>query len=98
MIVSDFTKYDLDHFREYCNFVNEEKDVFELRSQGVPLEQIAELLNMSVRGIKKKSRKVNAKIKTVLDYREKERNNETIGTSQSIELQQETNHIANGEE
>ena len=69
MIVSDFTKYDLDHFREYCNFVNEEKDVFELRSQGVSLECIAERLSMSVRGTKETSRKVNDKIKAVQNYR-----------------------------
>lgn len=69
MIVSNFTKYELDHFREYCNFVNEEKDVFELRSQGISLEEIAERLNMSVRGIKKTSQKVNRKITVVLNYK-----------------------------
>ena len=69
MVVSDFTKFELDFFRENCNFVNEEKDVFELRSQGVTLEQIAERLNMSVRGIKKTSQKVNRKITVALDYK-----------------------------
>ena len=66
MIVSDFTVPELDHFREKCNFVGCEKQVFELRSQGISLEQIAEDLDMSVEGIKKISRKVNNKImKTV---------------------------------
>ena len=66
MIVSDFTVPELDRFREQCNFVGNEIQVFELRSQGVPLEQIAEYLNMSAEGIGKVSRKVNNKITRVL--------------------------------
>ena len=65
MIVSDFTKQELDYYRENCNFVGNESNLFEMRSQGIPLEQIAEMLNMSVDGIKKVSRKVNSKIARV---------------------------------
>ena len=65
MIDSDFTKPELDYYRSQCNFVGNEIRVFELRSQGVPLEDIAEVLNMSVEGIKKISRKVNSKIQRV---------------------------------
>lgn len=66
MNIKDFTKPELDYFRETCNFVGVESDVFELRSKGVPIEEIAELLNMSVDGIKKVSRRVNKKILKVL--------------------------------
>ena len=66
MIISDFTNVELEALRKQCNFVNTEKDVFELRSQGVPLEIIAEILDMSVDGIKRVSRKVNRKIFKVL--------------------------------
>lgn len=66
MIVSDFTVPELEHFRTNCNFVGNEKQVFELRSQGIPLERIAEQLNMSYEGIKKVSKKVNKKIRRVL--------------------------------
>ena len=66
MIISKFTNPELDYFRHTCNFVGLERDVFELRSEGVPLEYIAELLNMSVDGVKKISRKVNKKIIKVL--------------------------------
>ena len=66
MIVSDFTTPELNYFREYCNFVGKEKDVFELRSQGVPLELIAENLDLSVEGVKRISVKVNRKINRVL--------------------------------
>lgn len=66
MIIKDFTKPELDYFREMCNFVGVEKEVFELRSQGVPLEEIAETVNMSVDGIKKVSRRINKKIIKVI--------------------------------
>lgn len=66
MNIKDFTKPELDFFREQCNFVGIENDLFELRSQGVPLEQIAEMLDVSIDGAKKVSRRVNKKIIRVL--------------------------------
>ena len=66
MVISAFTKPELDLFREYCNFVGFEKTLFEMRSQGVPLEEIAENLNMSVENVKRISRKVNGKISKVI--------------------------------
>lgn len=65
MIISDFTNIELEYLRRNCNFVNNEKDLFELRGQGLSLEEIAEVLNLSVDGIKKISRKVNKKISRV---------------------------------
>lgn len=62
MNIKDFTKPELDFFRNNCNFVGVERDIFELRSQGIPLEEIAEQVNMSVDGVKKASRRVNKKI------------------------------------
>ena len=66
MVVSDFTRIELNYLRDNCNFVGNENQVFELRSRGITLEEIAETLNMSVEGIKKISRKVNNKITKVL--------------------------------
>ena len=66
MKIADFTKPELDYFRDNCNFVGVEKEVFELRSQGVPLEEIAEMVNMSVDGVKKASKRVNKKILRVI--------------------------------
>lgn len=66
MIIHDFTVPELNYFRENCNFVGLEIRVFELRSQGIPLEEIAEILHMSVDGVKKISCKVNRKIIKVL--------------------------------
>lgn len=62
MNVSELTVPELDMCREKCNFIGLEQIVFEMRSQGIPLEQIAEAVDMSVDGIKKISRKVNTKI------------------------------------
>ena len=65
MIVSNFTVPELNYLRTACNFVGNEERVFELRSQGLPLEEIAEILNMSVTHIGRISQKVNNKIKRV---------------------------------
>jgi ATP/maltotriose-dependent transcriptional regulator MalT len=65
MIISDFTAIELDYLRRSCNFVGYEREVFELRSQGISLEQVAERVDMSVDGVKKISRKVNSKIARV---------------------------------
>ena len=65
MIVSDFTMPELERLRKQCNFVGNEMKVFDLRSQGVPLEEIAEILNMSVTHTGRISQKVNKKIKRV---------------------------------
>ena len=66
MVISSFTKPELDNFRENCNFIGCEATVFEMRSQGVPLEIIAETLDYTCDGINKVSRRVNNKIKAVL--------------------------------
>lgn len=66
MMVCDFTVPELDRFRALCNFVGNELTVFEYRSRGIPLEEIAETLNMSVENVKRISRKVNNKIIRVI--------------------------------
>jgi orotate phosphoribosyltransferase-like protein len=68
MIISDFTKPELDLLRDNCNFVGLEIEIFDLRSRGVPLESIAESLNLSVDGAKRISQKVNTKITRVLSH------------------------------
>lgn len=68
MIISDFTKPELDFFRETCNFVGSERTLFELRSQGVPLEAIAEELHLTADTARKTSQKVNRKITKILSH------------------------------
>lgn len=62
MIISDFTKPELDYFRTYCNFTKDEAALFEYRVQGLPLETCAEMMCISVSTVKRISRKVNSKI------------------------------------
>lgn len=66
MLISDFTKPELDYFRENCNFTESESYVFEMRSKGWTLDGISEHLHLSVDRIKQISRKVNKKIIKVL--------------------------------
>lgn len=68
MNIKDFVKPELDFCRENCNFVGSEREIFDLRSQGVPLEIIAESLNLSVDGTKRISKKVNNKIIRVMSH------------------------------
>lgn len=62
MKIYDFTQPELDYFREYCNFTPEQRKLFDYRAQNIPLEQCAELMNVSLPTIKRLSRKVNNKI------------------------------------
>jgi hypothetical protein len=66
MTISEFTKPELDYFRQNCNFVNLEIKLFEERAQGISLEQIAEDLHISYDYARQLSRKVNKKILKVL--------------------------------
>lgn len=68
MKVYDFTVPELNYFRTYCNFTNDELQLFELRAQNMPLEQCAEQMNVSVSTAKRLSRKVNNKIIRVCRY------------------------------
>ena len=65
MKVYDFTVPELNYFRAYCNFTSDERTLFEYRAINIPLEQCAELMNVSVSTIKRLSRKVNNKIRRV---------------------------------
>lgn len=61
MTISEFTKPELDYFRQNCNFVNLEIKLFEERAKGISLEQIAEDLHISYDYVRQLSRKVNKK-------------------------------------
>ena len=53
MKVYDFTVPELDYFRAKCNFTEDERTLFEYRSKNIPLEQCAELMNVSVSTVKR---------------------------------------------
>lgn len=62
MKVYEFTQPELDIFRAKCNFTTDEKALFEYRAKGVPLEECAECMNVSLSTAKRWSRRVNNKI------------------------------------
>ena len=66
MNIADFTVPEIEYFRNNCNFVGLEKDLFEMRVNGNTLDEIAEALNISRDWAGKLSQKVNRKIIRVL--------------------------------
>lgn len=66
MIISDFTAPELEYLRKNCNFVNLERELFEMRSSDETLETIADELCISIDYARRLSQKVNKKIIKVL--------------------------------
>ena len=66
MQVYDFTKPELDMFRELCNFTPDEREYFELRSKGKSNVEIALTMNISESKVSKLARKVKSKMMRIL--------------------------------
>lgn len=66
MRISDFVNWELEKFRKECNFTEEELEFFNYRAANLPIEQIAEIMNISVGKANKLSRKVKDKMIRVL--------------------------------
>lgn len=64
--IADFVEWELEYFRRSCNFDTEELEFFNYRAKNKPIEQIAELMNISVGKANKLSRKVKDKIIKVI--------------------------------
>lgn len=60
--VYDFTKKEIDLFLEECNFTEQERELFLLRSKYYTLEQAAEIMNVSSKTAYRINRKVKKKI------------------------------------
>lgn len=66
MIISDFVEWELQKFRDECNFTKEEMEFFNYRAKDMTIEQIAEEMSISVGKANKLSSKVKKKIIKVL--------------------------------
>lgn len=66
MIISDFVEWELDKFRNECNFTNDELEFFNYRAKNISIERIAEYMNISVGKANKLSKKVKSKILKIL--------------------------------
>lgn len=62
MKIYDFTVPELNYFREYCNFTEEERMLFDYRSKNIPLETCAEIMNVSLSTAKRMNKKIQNKI------------------------------------
>ena len=62
MIISDNLLPQLQYYREFCNFTENERKLFDLRASGCTLEDCCDLLNMDISSVKRLSRKVNKKM------------------------------------
>lgn len=63
MIISELTMSEADYLQAVCNFTPDENELFELRLQGLTLDECAERMNRSLDSVKQISRKANKKIK-----------------------------------
>lgn len=66
MNISDFVEWELNKFRNECNFTEEELEFFNYRAQNTPIECIAEKMNISESKANKLSKKVKSKILKVI--------------------------------
>jgi DNA-binding CsgD family transcriptional regulator len=62
LIISELTYPEADYLQAVCNFTKDENELFELRLQGVSLDECAERMNRTLDSVKQLSRKVNKKI------------------------------------
>lgn len=69
MKIYDFIEPELEFYREFCNFTEDERKLFNLRAREVPLEQCAEKMCCDISTIKKLSVRVNKKIIRATDTR-----------------------------
>lgn len=63
MIISELTLSEADYLQAVCNFTRDENKLFELRLQGVSLDECAERMHRTLASVKQLSRKVNNKIR-----------------------------------
>lgn len=66
MKICDFTKPELDRFRELCNFTDDELQYFNLRAKDRTNVHIALAMNVSESQVSKLAKRVKSKIKRVL--------------------------------
>lgn len=66
MKICDFVEWELQKFRDECNFTIEELEFFNYRAKNIPIELIADMMNISVGKANKLSHKVKSKMIRIL--------------------------------
>ena len=62
MKICEFTRREVEYFRQECNFTKEQVALFDLRAKDIPLEECAEIMNVSVSTVKRLNKRIKAKI------------------------------------
>ena len=70
MKISEFTRHELDIFREECNFTDTERKCFDLKAKDFTNIQLAMKLNISESTVSVTMRKVRSKITRVMKWRD----------------------------
>ena len=68
MRIADFTKPELDHLREQCNFTDSERFAFDMKAKDCTNIQIAMQLNISESTVAVIMRRVRTKITKILGW------------------------------
>lgn len=68
MKISEFTKPELEYFRDRCNFTETERKCFDLKAKDCTNIQLAMELNMSESTVSVTMRRVRTKITKVLNW------------------------------
>lgn len=66
MLIRDFVEFELQHFRDVCNFTEDELQYFNLKAKDKSNVQIALEMNISEAQVSKLAKRVKTKIKKVL--------------------------------
>jgi len=80
MKISDFTKPELDMFKEYCNFSELEMECFNLKAKDLTNYQVAMELNVCESTITTTMKNVRAKIVAVTEEKAKADKKQTVNT------------------
>lgn len=68
MKICDFTKPELDKFREQCNFTEDEMQCFDLKAKGMTNIQLSMQLAMSESKVSMTMKRVRTKITKILEW------------------------------
>ncbi len=74
MQICDFTRPQLEYLRTNCNFVGDERRLFDLRADGRTLDECCEAMNREMSSVKAISRKVKRKIDAVMAWKREHEN------------------------
>ena len=62
MKICEFTRREVEYFRQECNFTKEQVTLFDLRVKNIPLEECAERMNVSLSTAKRLNKRIKSKI------------------------------------